>query len=77
MTNDYIVEYRYYAYDDGHYHWTDDYESFDSESAAHAFIAELDTRIANGDNDVRPGRIVNPDDLRPGRRRGYHTEPAF
>ena len=70
MTNDYTVEYRYYAYDDGHHHWTDDYESFSSESDALAFIAELDTRIANGDYDVKPGRIVNLDTERAyGRRR--------
>ena len=63
MTDNFIVQYRYYAYDDGHHHWTDDYASFATESAAHDFIAELDTRIANGDTDVRPGQIVSEDDL--------------
>jgi hypothetical protein len=63
MTNSYLVQYRYYAYDDGHHHWTDDYVSFPTESAAHDFIAELDTRIADGDTDVRPGQIVSEEDL--------------
>ena len=74
---DFTVCYRYYAYDDGHHHWTDDYVSFDTESAAIQFIADLDQRIADGDHDVRPGRLIDPDDLRPGRRRGSRTQPAF
>ena len=60
MSN-YLVQYRYYAYDDGHHHWTDDYQSFATESDAQQFIADLDRRIADGDTDVRPGRIVTPD----------------
>ena len=63
MTNKFIVEYRYYAFDDGHHHWTDDYESFATESDALTFIAELDERIANGDHNVRSGRIVSESDL--------------
>ena len=78
MTDNFIVQYRYYAYDDGHHHWTDDYASFSTESAAHDFIAELDTRIANGDTDVRPGRIVTDDDLPSyGRRTRRFVEPTF
>ena len=76
MSDNFIVQYRYYAYDDGHHHWTDDYESFATESAAHDFIAELDTRIANGDTDVRPGRIITPDSERAyGRRRKRTVGP--
>lgn len=76
MTDNFIVQYRYYAYDDGHHHWTDDYESFSTESAAHDFIAELDTRIANGDTDVRPGRIITPDSERAyGQRRERTVGP--
>lgn len=63
MTAKFIVEYRYYAYDDGHSHWTDDYQSFDTNDEAQQFISELDRRIASGDNDVRPGRIVDEDDM--------------
>ena len=63
MTDNFIVEYRYYAFDDGHHHWTDDYESFSTESDAQAFIAELDKRIANGDTNVRSGRIVSESEL--------------
>ncbi len=75
MTN-YVVEYRYYAYDDGHHHWTNDYASFDSESSANDFIAELDSRIASGDTDVRPGRIVT-DAPSYGRRTRSTVEPTF
>lgn len=79
MSDSFTVQFRYYAYDDGHHHWTDDFASFDTESAALDFIAELDTRIANGDSDVRPGRIVSPDDLPSYRsRRSRSTvEPTF
>lgn len=78
MSDNFIVQYRYYAYDDGHHHWTDDYESFATESAARDFIAELDTRIANGDTDVRPGRIVSEDELTSyGRRTRSTVEPTF
>ena len=73
---DFTVCYRYYAYDDGHHHWTDDYVSFDTESAAIQFIADLDQRIADGDTDVRPGRIVT--DMPTSRRRTRSTvEPTF
>ena len=68
MSN-YLVQYRYYAYDDGHHHWTDDYESFATESDAQQFIADLDRRIADGDIDIRPGRIVTDDPPSYGRRR--------
>ena len=54
-----LVQYRYYAFDDGHHHWTDDYESFATVTDAEQFIAELDRRIADGDTNVRPGRIVD------------------
>ena len=59
----FTVQYSYYAYDPGHYHWTDDYQSFDTVDDAQQFIAELDQRIATGDNDVRTGRIVSTDNL--------------
>ena len=70
MTNSIIVEYRYYAYDNGHQHWTDDYASFDSVDDAQQFIADIDRRIANGDTDVRPGRIVDSAEISTSTRRG-------
>ena len=75
----FTVMYRYYAYDDGHHHWTDDYASFATESEANDFIAELDRRIADGDHDVCPGRIVDLDAERSyGRRRTRRTVvPTF
>ena len=75
--DNFVVEYRYYAYDDGHHHWTDDFESFPTEDAANDFIAELDRRIANGDNDVRPGRILSNEDLPSYSRPRTRTELPF
>ena len=63
MTSQFIVEYRYYSFDDGHHHWTDDYASFDTNADAQQFIAELDRRIVNGDTNVQSGRIIDPDEL--------------
>ena len=55
----FTVQYRWYAYDAGHQHWTDDYESFETMAQAQQFIADIDRCILNGDSDVRPGRIVS------------------
>lgn len=74
MSTQYIVEYRYYDYDDGHQYWTDEVASFDSRSAAQDFIAELDQRIADGDHDVTAGRITTDAEFRsrPRGRRSAH-----
>ena len=65
MSRNFVVVYRYYATDDGHCHWTDSSESFASLDDAQQFIDVIDARIANGDSDVRPGRIVDSDDIPP------------
>jgi len=59
------VKYRYYVsdYDYGHFHWTDGYESFDTMTQAQQFIADIDRRILNGDSDVRPGCIVDLNEI--------------
>ena len=72
------VQYRYYAYDDGHHHWTDDYASFSTMEEAQSFMAELEQRIANGDHDVKPGVIVDERDLQSYGRRTRRTDvPTF
>lgn len=65
MSDKFVVVYRYYATDDGHCHWTDSSESFASLDDAQHFIDDLNDRIANGASDVRPGRIVDADDIPP------------
>ena len=68
----YNVAYRYYATDDTHHHWCDDIQQFDTESAALDFIAELDSRIADGDTYVSAGRLVSTN--RPSRTSGYRSD---
>jgi len=65
MSDNFVVVYRYYATDDGHCHWTDSSESFASHDDAQHFIDHIDARIANGDSDVCPGRIVDAHDIPP------------
>ncbi len=61
----FTVKYRYYVsdYDYGHFYWTDCYESFETMAQAQNFISDIDRSISNGNSDVRPGRIVNLDDI--------------
>ena len=61
----FTVKYRYYVSDCdyGHFHWTDGYESFETMAQAQNFISDIDRRISNGDSDVRPGCIVDLDDI--------------
>ena len=78
MSNSVVVQFAYYAFDDGHHHWTDDYSSFDSVDDAQQFIADINRRIANGDTNIRPGHIVDTDELTGNNRRVPRTdEPTF
>ena len=73
--SDVTVLYRRYITDPGHHHWSDDSVSFTSVDEARAFIADLDQQIADGDTNIRAGRIVTTSKLHdgPSRTRGYRS----
>lgn len=73
-----LVTWRYYAYDEGHQHWCDDYASFATVAEAEEHIADIEQRIADGDHDVQPAVIVTEEDLPSyGRRSRRNVVPTF